>query len=358
MPPARRPTASSRRLSCRCSSVRRRSVRSSTTPAMVERLASRGIDGAPADGHDPMDAAIGPDHPVLRRERRPVPDRVFPALPGGLAVLRVDRLQPGGVRHGRVRREPEERLRPRVPAHLAGGELVLPGAQASGFERQLQRLLFPAKLLLGVLALGEIAQPPGEAEQPPSRSCTRDSGHRRPEAAAVLPDDPPLGAGPAALGGFGEVSLRRARLAVLGGVEVRGGDLEKVDLLVAEHATDAGVPTGRLALGVQQEDRVVLDLIERRPVPFLALGPRVLDGLLPASSRSSSSALAVASRAAALARSRARHCAPARQTIPMAVEHVERQAEKGCGPSAGITPASVTSECSERRGKGARIARG
>src|ERR671912_914291 len=93
----------------------------------IERLARGRLEGAPSDRHDRVDAAVGPNHPVLRREGGALSHGALPTLSGELAVLRVECLQPGCVRYGRVREEPEQCLAALIPVDLASCELVLPG---------------------------------------------------------------------------------------------------------------------------------------------------------------------------------------------------------------------------------------
>ena len=204
---------------------------------------------------------------------RALSDGALPALPRALAVVGVDRLEPAGPgRQGLVGRKPEQRLGPGVHGIVAGREIVLPGAEAGGLQRQLERLLLPAKLLLRLLALRQVAQPPGEPEQATLAIVHAGGGDRSPEAAAVLPEQPAVGGELPPPGRLGQVRGRRTALAVVGGVEVGGGGLEELGLLVAQHPADAGVPAGRSSLGVEQDDRVVLDLVERRPEALLAGG--------------------------------------------------------------------------------------
>ena len=238
----------------------------------LERGLGRGVGHAPAHRHDPVHAAVGPDDAVLGRVSRALVDGARPARPRALAIVGVDRLEQAGPRHGLVGRHPEQRLGAGVHEIGAGGEIVLPGAEPRGLQGQLQRVLFPAELLLHRLGLRQVAQPPGEPEQAPLAIVYAGGGDRSPEAAAVFAEQPAVGGELPKPGCLGQVRGRGTGLAIVDGIEVSGGGLKEFGLLVAQHSADAGVPAGRSSPHVQQDDRVVLDLVERCPEALLRLG--------------------------------------------------------------------------------------
>src|SRR5207244_11689628 len=114
-------------------------------------------------------------------------------------------------------------------------------------------------LVLGALALGQVARDLGEADEPPVGVAQRGEDGAGPEARAVLAHAPALVL-PAALRRGGAEPVRGlAAPRVLGGVEE--GEVPPDDLRggVALDAPGALVPGADVAPGVEEEDRVVGD---------------------------------------------------------------------------------------------------
>ena len=158
-------------------------------------------------------------------------------------------------------------------ASRAGREIVLPGAEPGRLQRQLERVLLPAELLLDLLVLREVAHPPGEARAGgPRASCTlvvetdpqkRLPSFRSSQRSVVYRPCRAASARSAA---------GAPRLPVIGGIEVGGGALRNSALLVAQHAADAGFQLVGLPSRVEQDDGVVLDLVERGAEALLVAG--------------------------------------------------------------------------------------
>ena len=246
IPPASRPTASSRRLSWRCSSVRRRSVRSSTTPAESARRAIRRVG---PDRPTAMIQCTLPSGQTTRysAEYARAPRRLAPSAPARARDRRGGSPPAPGPRHrlvGRCRTAPwrarpwrSRRSRDRAPR-----------CRARRLQRQLERVLLPAELLLDLLVLREVAHPPGEAEQAPLAIVHAGGGEGSPEAAAIVAQQPAVVV-TALPGGLGQIRGRGAAFAGIVGIEVGSGDLQEFGLLVAQHPADPGIPAGRLPSG-------------------------------------------------------------------------------------------------------------
>jgi hypothetical protein len=229
------------------------------------------------------EAALAPVAVVERVQHRPRPEAIAvllhpPAL--GLAAPGLPRegeLLPGPARL-QVLRDVEARevladdlaarialdaLRAGVPAgDDALGIEHVDGVVGHAFDQQAEALLALAQRLLVQPAVGEIARDLRETEQLAGLVAQRGDGDARPEARAVLAHAPALVL-EAALGGRGlELVLRPAAVDRLAGVE--GGEVPADDFLggVALDALRALVPAHHPPLGVEEEDRIVLRLID------------------------------------------------------------------------------------------------
>jgi len=187
----------------------------------------------------------------------------------------MNRVQPAGGGERLARLETEQHPGPRIHRGLAIRQIVLPGAEAGRLERQLERVLLAVELLLDAPVLGLIAQPTGVAQQTAVPVVHGRGGDRSPEATAVLPHQPAVGGEPAHPLGLGQILGGGAALPRLWRIEVHGRGPEEFRLLVPQDPPNATVPAGRPTLGVEQNDRVVLHLVERRAEPLGVVGPSV-----------------------------------------------------------------------------------
>ena len=125
--------------------------------------------------------------------------------------------------------------------------------------------------LVGLAALGEVARHLGEAPQ--RARVVPDGGDRHvgPEEGPVLPDPPRLFPVVPDRGGHRQLVLRVSRPHVVGTIE--GREVPPDDLIgpVALDPLGPAIPARDVALGLQHEDRVVLDRLHEEAESLLAL---------------------------------------------------------------------------------------
>ena len=233
-----------------------------------DRPAAVRVDGGAADHGNRMLAAVRPDHPVLGRQRVPLPQSLFPRRIGRAQVIRVQCIGPDAGTDRCVCGQPEQSLGSRVPPHLAGDEVVVPGAEARGFEGEVQCFPALANLFFGSPDIGQVAQGLGKPDDLALSVPSRAGGDRSPEPVSVLAHQPALTGGAAVLDRRCQLPRRNIRRLIFRGEEVGHRGAEELGHAIAEHAIDPLVP-GRVApLGVKHEDGVVDDLVGRRAVAF------------------------------------------------------------------------------------------
>ncbi len=133
--------------------------------------------------------------------------------------------------------------------------------------------------LLGVLSSGDVASDLGEASQLRvfvKDRCEHAAGE---EPAAVLADVPALVGCAAGGGGGGDFLLGDSCGAILGGKEHRDLLADDVCFCITEELIGTRVPGDDTAVGIDGEDREILDALDHEPQAFFRLAKRLLDAL-------------------------------------------------------------------------------
>ncbi|MNS55774.1 hypothetical protein D3C72_886160 [compost metagenome] len=208
-----------------------------------------------------------------------------------VAVARGGGQQPPGAALGqRLGRVEEAVVLPEdlgfgVPLHAL--DTLVPARNVTlGVEHQdgvvrdvLDQELQLAALILGDLALGQVARDLAVADEGAGLVVDgRDHG-QRPEAGAVLAPTPALVLEVAELAGFGQQPARFAGRHVLGQEEELVRLADAFRLGVALEGLGAFVPAGDAAVRRQHDDRVVRHALHQQAKPLLAVHERLVGGI-------------------------------------------------------------------------------
>jgi hypothetical protein len=244
-------------------------------PALLRQVASdlgeaAQLAAAVVDGRDhhvgPEAGPVLADAPPFVLEAsggaRPPQLLVRPAPSDGVCRIEPREVLADDLR-GTVALDP---LRAQVPArHAAIGVQHEDRVVLHGLDHEPEAFFALAHLLFLQAALGEVARDLGETDQLPSRlmcGCDHDVG---PEPRSILPDPPPFVL-EAALGARDlQLEVRPSAGKRVGGIE--DGEVFADDLVgtVELHPLRAHVPARHDPLGVDREDRVVVDALQEQP---------------------------------------------------------------------------------------------
>ena len=176
-----------------------------------------GVRHQAAHRHDPVHATVRPDDPVLRGVGCVLPERALPALERGAAVLGMNRLEPPLRVSDSSSRMPN-RARARASAELSPvarscSQVPSPAASSASSSASWWRRSCSSTPLFWVRSLSRTR----EAQEASLAVVHAGSGDRAPESGPVLPHQPAIDGEAAAPGGLGQVRLRGAGLAGVGG---------------------------------------------------------------------------------------------------------------------------------------------